>query len=359
MSEPTRQRQDRVEASQPDDPKDRHADDAEETMQPQRVAVPWGYVLKRTLHSFTSNQCTDLAAGLTYFAILSLFPAVLALVSILGLFGQSRNGTDALLEIVGNLAPGDSLGFLTDAVNQFVESPAIGFALIAGIGGAVWSASGYVGGFGRALNRMYGVEEGRKIWSLRPTQLGVTLVVLLVISVIALALIVSGPVAQAIGEAVGLGETGLTVWSIAKWPVMAAALVFVLAVLYSATPNIKPEKFRWISIGALVALLILLVASVGFGFYIANFSNYDATYGSLAGIIIFLLWIWIANLALLFGAQLDIEIQRGRQLASGVAAEQELQLPLRSDAAIKALADRDAKDVLEGRRVRRAADRTD
>ncbi|AQX79110.1 ribonuclease BN [Plantibacter flavus] len=359
MSEPTKQRQDRVEASQPDDPKDRHADDAEETMQPQRVPVPWGYVLKRTLHSFTSNQCTDLAAGLTYFAILSLFPAVLALVSILGLFGQSRNGTDALLEIVGNLAPGDSLGFLTDAVNQFVESPAIGFALIAGIAGAVWSASGYVGGFGRALNRMYGVEEGRKIWSLRPTQLGVTLVVLLVISVIALALIVSGPVAQAIGQAVGLGETGLTVWSIAKWPVMAAALVFVIAVLYSATPNIKPEKFRWISIGALTALLILLIASVGFGFYIANFSNYDATYGSLAGIIIFLLWIWIANLALLFGAQLDIEIQRGRQLASGVAAEQELQLPLRSDAAIKALADRDAKDALEGRRVRRAADRTD
>ncbi|MGK9149336.1 YihY/virulence factor BrkB family protein [Plantibacter flavus] len=326
-------------------------------MTPQRVPIPWGYVLKRTLHSFGSNQCTDLAAGLTYFAILSMFPAVLALVSILGIFGQSRAGTDALLEIVGNLAPGDSLGFLTDAVNQFVQAPAIGFALVVGIAGAVWSASGYVGGFGRALNRMYGVEEGRKIWSLRPTQLAVTLVVLVVITLIALALILSGPVAQAIGQALGFGDTGLTVWSIAKWPVMAVALVFVIAVLYSATPNVKPERFRWMSVGALAALVILLIASVGFGFYIANFGSYDATYGSLAGIVIFLLWIWIANLALLFGAQLDIEVQRGRQLASGVAAETELQLPLRSDAAIKAMADRDAKDALEGRRVRRAAER--
>lgn len=315
----------------------------------------WTYPLKRSLHAFSANQCTDLAAGLTYFAVLSLFPAVLALVSILGLFGQSEAGTAALLDIAGQLVPSSSLEFVRGVIEQFIASPAVGWGLVIGIVGAIWSASGYVGGFGRALNRMYGVAEGRTVWRLRPVQLGVTVVVLVVIALIGVALIVSGPVASAIGEAIGLGDTVLTVWSIVKWPLIAVAIVFLVALLYHATPNVKPPRFRWLSLGAVTALVVLVVASVAFGFYLGNFANYDKTYGSLAGVVIFLLWIWIANLALLFGAQLDIELQRARQLADGVHAEEQLRVTLRSDAAIIARADKDAKDALEGRRLREHA----
>jgi membrane protein len=332
-----------------------HADEAADSSPAKHQHLPWAFVLKRSLHAFTSDKCTDLAAGLTYFSVLSLFPAVLALVSILGLFGQSKQGTDALLDIAGQLAPESSIGFVRDIVQQFVESPAIGWALVIGIAGALWSASGYVGAFGRALNRMYGVEEGRKIWKLRPVQLGVTAVVLVVISLIGVALIVSGPVARAVGSALGLGDTVLVVWSIVKWPIIAVAVVFVIAVLYYATPNVKPPRFRWVSFGAAAALLVLVVASLAFGFYLTNFANYDKTYGSLAGIVIFLLWLWIANNALLYGAELDIELERGRQLASGIRAEERLQVPLRSDDAIRTLADKAAKDTLEGKRVREQA----
>jgi membrane protein len=334
-------------------------EDARKPDSPTEIEKPsWKYVLRKTVREFGSDQCTDIAASLTYYAVLSLFPALIAIISLLGVFGQGPQTVDAVTEVIQPIAP-DAVGLLSPVIQGFVQSRAAGFALVSGIVLAIWSASGYVGAFTRAMNRIYEIPEGRPFLTLKPMQLAVTVIGIVILLICGLIIAISGPVTDAIGAALGLGQTVQIVWSIAKWPVLAVAIVLLIAILYYATPNARQPKFRWMSMGAAIALVVLVVASVGFAFYVTNFSSYAKSYGALAGVVVFLLWLWIANLALLFGAQLDIEIQRGRQLASGVAAEQELQLPLRSDAAIKALADRDAKDALEGRRVRRAADRTD
>lgn len=312
----------------------------------------WMYTLRMTMRQFTADQCTDLAAALTYYLVLSLFPGLLALVSLLGIFGQGEQGTQALLGIVRQLAPGNAVSIIGDAIKQFSGSPAVGFGLAAGILGALWTASGYVGAFARAMNRIYEIDEGRPAWKLRPVQLLVTLVTLLAIVVIAIILVVSGPVAEAIGNVFSLGETAVAVWSIAKWPVLVLAVVFMIAVLYYATPNIRQPKFRWMSIGALLAVVILGIASTAFGFYVSNFGNYDRTYGSLGGVIVFLLWLWIANLALLFGAEFDSEMERSRQLQAGIAAEETLQLPPRDTRVSRKAADKAAGDILQGRRLR-------
>ena len=225
-------------------------------------------------------------------------------------------------------------------------SPAAGFALISGIVLAIWSASGYIGAFSRAMNRIYEIEEGRPFWKLKPAQLLVT-----VIS------IVLGRRVRHHPRHLGSGHGGSrqrsrhrgcrqTVWNIAKWPVLAFIVVLIVAILYYATPNAKQPKFRWISLGALLAILVLAIATVAFGFYVANFSNYDRTYGSLAGIIVFLLWLWIANLALLFGAEFDAELERGRQLQAGIAAEEDIQLPPRDTRK----SDKTAREGEEGHR---------
>ncbi len=312
----------------------------------------WMYTLRMTMHQFTADQCTDLAAALTYYLVLSLFPGLLALVSLLGIFGQGEAGTQALLGIVRQLAPGNAVSIIGDAIEQFSNSPAVGFALVAGIVGALWTSSGYVGAFARAMNRIYEIDEGRPFWKLRPVQLLVTLLTLLTIVIIAVILVISGPVAEAIGAVFNLGETVVQVWSIARWPVLVLAVVFIIAVLYYATPNIRQPKFRWMSVGAFLAVIILALASTGFGFYVANFSNYDRTYGSLGGVIVFLLWLWIANLALLFGAEFDSEMERSRQLQAGIAAEETLQLPPRDTAVSGKAADKAAADILMGRMLR-------
>ncbi|MER7560916.1 YihY/virulence factor BrkB family protein [Streptomyces sp. NPDC050698] len=270
--------------------------------------------MRATARQFSRDQCTDLAAALTYYSVLSLFPAVLAVVSLLGVFGQGQSTVDAVLQIVSDLGPSSAVETLKEPVQQHVEAPAAGFALIAGIAGALWSASGYLVAFGRALNRMYEVEEGRPVWKLRPTMLLVTVTALALIGCAAVMLAVSGPVARAIGDASGAGDTALTVWNIARWPVVLVFVVLAVAILYYAPPNIQQPKFRWISGGAALAIVVWILASVIFGFYVANFSSYNKTYGSLAGAIVFLLWLWITNLALLFGAELDSELERGREL---------------------------------------------
>lgn len=312
----------------------------------------WMHTLRMTMHQFTADQCLDLAAALTYFLVLSLFPGLLALVSLLGIFGQGEEGIEALLEIVRQLAPGNAVTIIGDAIEQFSNSPAVGFALVVGILGALWTSSGFVGAFARAMNRIYEIDEGRPFLKLRLTQLLVTLLVLVTIVIIAIILVISGPVAEAIGAVVGLGETAVQVWSIARWPVLVFAVVFLIAVLYYATPNIRQPKFRWMSVGAFLAVIILALASAGFGFYVANFGNYDRTYGSLGGVIVFLLWLWIANLALLFGAEFDSEMERSRQLQAGIAAEETLQLPPRDTAVSGKAADKAAADILEGRKLR-------
>lgn len=312
----------------------------------------WKFILRKTIREFGDDQCTDLAAALTYYAVLALFPAILALVSLLGLLGQGEQGTGALMDAVRDVAPGaaDTVGSVVDQLSQ---SNATGITLIIGLAGALWSASGYIGAFGRAMNRIYEIGEGRPFWKLRPIMLLITLIAVVMVALIALGLVVSGPVAEAVGSAIGLGDTAVTVWNIAKWPVMLAVVILIVAILYYATPNVKQPKFRWISLGAGVAVVVWILASVGFGFYVANFASYDKTYGALAGVIIFLLWLWITNLALLFGAELDAEIERGRQLQADLPAEEEIQLPARDTRVLDKAEKKDRQELSEARKIRR------
>jgi len=312
-------------------------------------------VLGKTLREFTRDQCTDLAAALTYYAVLAIFPALLAIVSLLGVVGQADSTAKTLLDLVSQFGSPQVADLLRDPIMQLTGSPAAGVALIVGVLGALWSASGYVGAFGRAMNRVYGIDEGRPIWKLRPTMLGVTAFTVVLIVVAALILVISGPVAETVGDLVGLGSTAVFVWDIAKLPILAIIAVVIVAVLYYWAPNVKQPKFKWMSLGSLVALVIWLVASVGFAFYIANFSNYNKTYGSLGAVIVFLLWLWITNNALLFGAEFDAELERGRELQAGLRAERDILLPPRDTAQSEKKAAALAKDELAGMRLRQAA----
>lgn len=313
----------------------------------------WKYVLRKTMREFTSDQCTDIAASLTYYAVLAIFPALIALVSLLGVIGQGPQAVNALLGVVTEFAPEEAVNVVRGPLEGFASSPAAGFALVSGIVLAIWSASGYVGAFTRAMNRIYEIEEGRTFFKLKPMQLLVTVTGILMLLVLAVLLAVSGPVTDAIGSALGIGEVAQTIWAIAKWPVIALILVLMIAILYYATPNAKQPKFRWMSAGAFIALVVLVLASVGFGLYVTFFSNYARNYGSLAGVIIFLLWLWIANLALLFGAEFDAELERGRQLQAGIDAEEELKLPPRDTKKSDKAAAKEEKDVADGRELRR------
>ncbi|MFZ7086604.1 YihY/virulence factor BrkB family protein [Curtobacterium sp. RRHDQ10] len=335
----------------PDDP--RKPDSPADLTKPTVV-----YTLKKTLREFSSDQCTDLAASLTYYTVLALFPGLLAVVSILGLVGDGQRTVDTLLGLVRNVGSDQVASLLKDPINGLVRSPAAPVTFVVGLVGAIWSASGYVGAFGRAMNRIYDVREGRPIWKLRPTMLGVTLftVVLLVVGLLVL---VSGPVVRSFADVFGLGDVAVTVVSIVQWPVLAAIAIVVIAVLYYWSPNVRQPKFAWVSGGSIAALVIWLVASVGFGFYVGNFSHYNATYGSLGGVIVFLLWIWITNNALLFGAEFDAELERGRQLQAGIHAEEDIQLPERDTKQIEKQDAKRAKDILEGIEIRQSAGRHD
>lgn len=315
----------------------------------------WFYVLRKTMHEFGEDQCTDLAAALTYYAVLAVFPALLALLSVLGVLGQAPQAVTTIEDTLRPLVSTEVLDTISNALEQVTNSQSAGLALVIGLLAALWSASGYVGAFGRAMNRIYEIDEGRPFWKLRPVMLLLTLIAVTLAAMALLLLIVSGPVAESIGNVVGLGSTALTVWSIAKWPVLALIVIVVVALLYYATPNIQQPKFRWISVGAGVAIIIWVLASVGFAFYVGNFSSYNKTYGSLAGVIVTLLFLWITNLALLFGGELDAELERGRQLEAGIAAEEEIQLPARDTRNIKKARKKRAKDVAFGRRIRRQA----
>jgi len=339
---------DKVNAPAPDDPR--------KPKEPGRLpAQSWKYVAKRTVGKFSSDACTDMAAALTYYGVFSLFPALLALVSILGLVGQAQQTSKVMLDLVARLVSKEMVQTLQGPIEHLVSSPAAGWTFALGLVTALWSASGYVGAFSRAMNRIYGTDEGRPVWKLRPALLLVTLATVLMIAAIALMLVVSGPVAKAIGGVLGVGDAALGVWNIAKWPVLAILAIVLIAVLYYFTPNVRQPKFRWISVGAAVALVAMVVASAGFGFYVSNFSKYDKTYGTIAGMIVLLLWLWILNLMLLLGAELDSELERGRQLMAGIKAELELQLPPRDVAASAKKRDKKLLLVAEGRSLRRHA----
>ncbi|CAN5618213.1 YihY/virulence factor BrkB family protein [soil metagenome] len=337
--------------------------DAEQAPHPDDDAKPdspgdlkkasWLHVARKTLREFSKDQCTDLAAALTYYAVLAMFPAFIALVSMIGLFGQGPKTVKTLLDILKQIGAGSAANTLEPTLTALASQPqAAGIAFVVGLATALWSASGYVGAFSRAMNRMYEVGEGRPVWKLRPVLLLVTLVELLLLAAVLLALVLTGPAASAVGSAVGVGSTVVTVWNIAKWPVMLLVVVLVVAILFWATPNVAQPKFRWISVGAILAIVVLVIATALFGFYVATFSSYNKTYGSLAGVVVFLLWLWITNLALLFGAELDAELERGRELQAGIAAEKTVQLPTRDDRNITKQEERQRADIDKGRALR-------
>jgi membrane protein len=312
----------------------------------------WLYVLRKTVREFSDDQCTDLAAALTYYAVLAVFPAAIALTSLLGLVGQGTSSVQTVLDVVGDLGGSAMVDSVRDPLLEISRSQGAGLAFVLGLLGALWSASGYVGAFGRAMNRVYEVQEGRPIWKLRPVMILLTLVLVVLAAAVLLALVLSGPVADSVGDALGVGSGLVLVWNIAKWPVLLLAVVLIVALLYYATPNVRQPKFRWVSPGAFLAIVTWAVVSAAFGFYVANFSSYDKTYGTLGGVIAFLLWLWLTNLALLFGAELDAELERGRELQSGLAAERVIQLPPRDTRKIDKARAKAEDDERRGRAIR-------
>jgi membrane protein len=282
----------------------------------------WFGVLKRTVTEFKEDNLTDWAAALTYYGILAIFPALLVLVSILGLLGESA--TQPLLDNLGTVAPGPAQEIFTSAIENLQGSTgAAGIFFIVGLAGALWSASGYVAAFMRASNSIYDIEEGRPVWKTLPTRVLLTLVLLVLLAISAVAVTVSGGLAKQVGGVLGLSDTAVTVWDIAKWPVLLLVVSFMFALLYWAAPNVKHPKFRWISPGGVLAVIGWVIASLAFAFYVANFGSYNKTYGALAGPIVFLVWLWISNIMVLLGAEFNAELERGRALEAGMPKERE------------------------------------
>ncbi|MFH8758889.1 YihY/virulence factor BrkB family protein [Streptomyces atroolivaceus] len=276
----------------------------------------WAAVLRRTLKEFKRDELADRAAALTYYGILALFPALLVLVSLLGIAGESA--TQTVLDNIRKLAPGAARDVLTNAVKQLQSSSGTGWVMaIVGLAAALWSASGYVAAFMRTSNVVYDLPEGRPAWKVLPVRVGLTLVLMVLACVSALIVVLSGGLASRLGTALGVGDTAMTVWSIAKWPVLVVLVTVMLAILYWAAPNAKGRGFKFVSLGSLLALLIWMAVSAAFAVYVANFSSYNKTYGALAGVIIFLVWLWITNLAVLLGLEFDAEMARERAVIGG------------------------------------------
>jgi len=293
----------------------------------------WVAVLKRTFREVRHDNLTDWAAALTYYAVLAMFPALIVFVALIGLFGSYPGTTNAILDMVGAVGPSSAVETFRGPIEDVVRQKGGAGALLGlGLLGALWTASGYVGAFMRASNVVYEVEEGRRFWKLRPLQIAITVVLVLVSALVAVSIVLTGSLARSLGDVVGLGDTAVTAWNFAKWPVLLVIVMTVFAFLYWVAPNVQQPGFRWITPGGALAVVIWLVGSAGFGLYVANFGSYNKTYGSLGSVIVFLIWLWVTNLALLIGAEFNAELERGRELACGEPAEHELQLPPRDPA---------------------------
>jgi len=279
-------------------------------------------VLKRTIKEFKDDGLTDHAAALTYYGILSLFPALLAAVSVLGLFGQSA--TQPLLDNVSALAPGPARSILGQVLQGLQGNrPAAGIATVLGLAVAIWSASGYVAAFMRASNTVYEMEEGRPFWKTLPLRILLTVILVVVMAAGAVVVVFTGQLADQAGRILGLGDVAVTIWGIVKWPALVIAVGLILALLYWAAPNVRQPGFRWVTPGSILAIVVWLVASAVFGFYVANFASYSKTYATLAGVIVFLVWLWITNIAVLLGVEFDAELARGRAIEAGQPPEEE------------------------------------
>lgn len=299
----------------------------------QLSARAWLAALKRTAREFLDDKLTDWAAALTYYSMLSLFPLIIVLTALLGLFGSSA--TQPLIDNVEDVVPGQSREVLVGAIRELEESSgAAGPLAVIGLVAALWAASGYVGAFMRAANSIYDTAEGRPIWKTLPLRLGLTIALVVLLAVCAAAVVATGGIAERLGRLLGVGSTGVLVWDIAKWPVLAVLISLAFALLYWACPNVQHPGFRWLTPGSVLAVAIWVLASVGFAVYVGNFGSYNKTYGSLAGVVVFLVWLWISNLAVLFGAEFDAELARGQRIEAGQPADREPFLPPRDTRAM-------------------------
>ena len=277
----------------------------------------WWAALKRTAKEFKEDNLTDWAAALTYYAVLAIFPALIVLVSILGLIGESA--TQPLIDNLGAVAPGPAKEIFTSAIENLQgDQGAAGVLFVIGILGALWSASGYVAAFMRASNSIYDMPEGRPVWKTLPVRVGLTVVLLVLLALSTIAVVLTGGLAEKVGDLIGLGSTAVTVWNIAKWPVLLLVVSFMFALLYWAAPNVKQPGFRWVSPGGILAVVGWLIASGAFAFYVGNFGSYNKTYGALGGVVVFLVWLWISNIVILLGAEFNAELERERAIEGGM-----------------------------------------
>lgn len=282
----------------------------------------WKAVLRRTAAEFNDDELADRAAALTYYGVLALFPGLLVLVSLLGMAGESA--TRRVLDAIKKMAPGPARDVVTSAVEQLQGAGGLGSLLaVVGVLAALWSASGYVGAFIRSSNAVYDMPEGRPVWKVLPVRLGITVALLAMAGASGLIVVLTGDLARRAGSVLGVGDTALTVWSLAKWPVLLFLVTLMIALLFWAAPNARTKGFRWVSPGSFLALLIWILASAGFAVYVANFGSYNKTYGALAGVVVFLVWLWISNIAILLGLEFDAELARERAVVGGHSVDEE------------------------------------
>jgi membrane protein len=293
----------------------------------------WFATLRRTATEFSEDNLSDWAAALTYYGLLSLFPALIALVSVVGVIGDPQSTTRTITDIVTRIGPESAAQTFSGPIESITSNQSrAGIALVVGLLVALWSASGYIGAFMRVSNVIYETPEGRPIWKLRPLQMLVTLAMVILLALVALGLVLTGPIVDAVAEPIGLSSTATTIWDIAKWPVLAALFVTMISILYYASPNVKLRGFKWVTPGSIVALVVWVLASAGFAFFVSNFGSYDKTYGALAGMVVLLIWLWITNLAILFGHELNAERERSAEIGEGKArADREIQLEPRDE----------------------------
>lgn len=285
-------------------------------------ARSWWAVLRRTGKEFVDDDLPDRAAALTYYGVLALFPALLVLVSLLGVAGEKA--THKVLDSLGRLTPGPVRDLLDNAVRQLQGSAgASGVIAVVSLLVALWSASGYVGAFIRTANAVYDTKEGRPVWKLMPLRLALTVTLMVLLAASATIVVFTGPLARRAGNAIGAGSAAVTTWNIAKWPVLLVLVVLMVALLFWRAPNVHGPGFRWLSPGSLLAVLLWLAASGGFALYVSNFGSYNKTYGTLAGVIVFLIWLWLSNLAILLGLEFDAELARQRAISSGLPEGEE------------------------------------
>ena len=293
----------------------------------------WRGVLWRSAKGFVDDNCGDWAAALTYYGVLAIFPSAIVIVALVGVVADSAEAVETIMGIARQLLPSSVTKGLGQFVSDLVTRQSSAKVLLSfGLVGAIWSASGYIGAFTRASNTIYEVREGRPFYKLRPLQLGLTAIALVLMAVVAGALVISGPVAEAVGGALGVGDSLLTAWSVGKWPVLIGVLGLLLTMLFWVAPNVQQPRFRWLTVGGALALVVWMIASIGFGLYVANFASYDKTYGSLGAIIAFLVWIYLANCAVMLGVEVNAELQRGRRLQAGAEPPAEPPLPPRTPA---------------------------